>query len=90
MLTCFSAGGLISAGSLRAPHLILRKYAEENRPTKTCETTKEQLTPKTQKQGEIDTSELPPDLAEIVDIWPQLPEAIRSAIVAIVRSSNDQ
>jgi len=27
------------------------------------------------------------DLAEIVEAWPELPEAIRSAIVAIVRAS---
>ncbi len=62
--------------------------------TKTCETAKEQLTPqltpKSQKQAKIDASELPSDLAEIVQRWPELPDAIRSAIVAIVRSSNDQ
>jgi len=53
---------------------------------KTCETTETQLTPqltpKSQKQGEIDTSELSPDLAEIVAVWPKLPSAIRSAIVS--------
>jgi len=32
---------------------------------------------------------LPPDLAEIIDVWPNLPGAIRSAIVAIVRASAD-
>jgi hypothetical protein len=31
-----------------------------------------------------------PDLAEIVQCWPKLPDAIRSAIVAIVRSSNER
>ncbi|MCK4786417.1 MAG: hypothetical protein KAV87_21850, partial [Desulfobacteraceae bacterium] len=30
------------------------------------------------------------DLALVVDSWPQLPEAIRSAIVAIVWASNDK
>jgi len=49
-----------------------------------------QLTPKSQKQSKIDTSDLPSDLAEIVQCWLQLPSAIRLAIVAIVRSSNDQ
>jgi hypothetical protein len=39
-----------------------------------------QLIPKSQKQGEIDTSELPADLAEIVTIWPKLPEHIKAAI----------
>jgi hypothetical protein len=28
--------------------------------------------------------ELPPDLAAIVDAWPDLPEAIKAGIVAIV------
>ncbi len=62
--------------------------------TKTCETSKEQLTPQltpeTQKQGKNDTLELPADLAEIVRCWPKLPSAIRSAIVAIVRSSKEK
>ena len=30
------------------------------------------------------------DLAEIVAVWPELPDAIRWAIVAIVRTSRDQ
>ena len=30
------------------------------------------------------------DLALVVEAWPELPEAIRSAIVAIVRASNKQ
>ena len=29
------------------------------------------------------------DLAEIIEVWPQLPSAIRSAIVAIVRASKE-
>ena len=45
------------------------------------------LTPKHQKQGEIDTSRLSDDLAEVIEMWPKLPDAIRSAIVAIVRAS---
>ncbi len=52
--------------------------------TKTCKTQKmpltPQLTPKSQKQSEIDTSELPADVAEIVTIWPELPEHIKAAI----------
>jgi hypothetical protein len=62
--------------------------------TKTCETAKEQLTPqltpKSEKQARIDTQNLPADLAEIVKCWPRLSDAIRSAIVAIVRASNDR
>jgi len=58
--------------------------------TKTCESTKEQLTPqltpKSQKQPKIDTSELPSDLVEIVAIWPELPEHIKAAIKALVQT----
>ena len=42
--------------------------------------------PKTaQKQGKIDTSELPADLAEIVAVWPELPVHIKAAIKALVQ-----
>jgi hypothetical protein len=44
-----------------------------------------QLTPKSPKQGQIDTQNLPPDLAEIVAVWPQLPEHIKAAIKALVQ-----
>ncbi len=58
--------------------------------TKTCETPKEQLTPqltpKSQKQAKIDTSELPSDLAEIVAVWPELPEHIKAAIKTLTES----
>ena len=57
---------------------------------KACETSKSQLTPqltpKSRKQGEIDTSELPPDLAEIVMVWPELPEHIKAAIKTLVET----
>jgi hypothetical protein len=52
--------------------------------TGTCEVTRTQLTPDSRKDKEIDTQNIPDDLAEIVAIWPQLPEVIRSAIMAIV------
>ena len=35
-------------------------------------------------------TKLDADLAVVVEAWPELPDAIRSAIVAIVRSSNKQ
>jgi len=44
------------------------------------------LTPKSQKQGKIDTKKLPTDLAEIVDVWPELPEHIKAAIKARVQT----
>ena len=58
--------------------------------TKTCETAKTQLTPqltpKSQKQGEIDTSELPPDLTEIVTVWSELADHIKAAIKALIQA----
>jgi hypothetical protein len=44
------------------------------------------LTPKSQKQGKIDTSELPSDLTEIVAVWPELPEHIKAAIKALIQT----
>jgi len=44
------------------------------------------LTPKSRKQGEIDTSELPSDLAGIVAVWPELPEHIKAAIKALTQT----
>ena len=63
------------------------KSAEKTKTCKTAETQlTPQLTPKSQKQGQIDTSELPPDLAEIVTVWPELPEHIKAAIKALVQT----
>ena len=42
------------------------------------------------KTGEIDTSKLSPELTEIITVWPKLPEAIRSAILAIVMVSKEK
>ena len=59
--------------------------------TNTCETSKEQLTPqltpKSPKQDKIDTSELSPDLSEIINVWPKLPEHIKAAIKALVQTN---
>jgi hypothetical protein len=44
------------------------------------------LTPKTQKQGENGLQNLPPDLAKIVAVWPELPEHIKQAIKALVQT----
>ena len=57
---------------------------------KTCKTSKEQLTPqltpKSRKQGKIDILELPSDVAEIVAVWPSLPEHIKQTIITLARS----
>jgi hypothetical protein len=38
------------------------------------------------KTGENQPENLPPDLAEIVAVWPELPEHIKEAIRALVRT----
>jgi hypothetical protein len=47
------------------------------------------LTPDSRKENEIDTQNIPDDLAEIVAVWPQLSDVIRLAILAIVRASKE-
>jgi hypothetical protein len=62
--------------------------------TKTCESSKTpltpQLTPKSRKQCEIDTSELPPGLAKIVTVWPELPPHIKAAIKALIQTYEEE
>ena len=57
--------------------------------TKTCETAETQLTPQltpnSRKHPEIDTQNLPADLAEIVAVWPKLPGHIRQAITVLLQ-----
>ena len=48
---------------------------------------------KAQKKAVSDdktASELPSDLAEIVAVWPELPEHIRAAIKALVQTHNSK
>jgi hypothetical protein len=35
-----------------------------------------------------DTCKTDPDLAAVVDAWPELPEALKAGIVAIVRAAH--
>ena len=44
-------------------------------------------TPPVTAQGQRTASNLPPDLALVIDRWADLPEALRSGIVAMVRAS---
>jgi len=48
------------------------------------------LTPAFKKQPKIDTSELSPDLVEIITLWPELPEHIKAAIKALIQSHNKE
>ena len=57
--------------------------------TKDCDNSKSVLTPKLtpafKKQPKIDTSKLPPELTEIISIWPKLPKHIKAAIKLMVQ-----
>jgi len=48
------------------------------------------LTPKTPKQGKIDTQSLPDELVEIVAVWPELPEHIKAAMLAMIKTYKEQ
>ena len=85
-------GGIRTRGTLNR-HTGFRNRCPKNvsyNKTKTCETPKEQLTPqltqKSSKQGKIDTSDIPSELAEIVAVWPELPEHIKAAIKALIQT----
>jgi hypothetical protein len=46
------------------------------------------LTQNSSKQGKMDTSPLPSDLAQIVTAWPELPEHIKQAIITLAKTAN--
>jgi hypothetical protein len=46
-----------------------------------------QLTPASPKSGGSRPAPLPSDLAEIMAVWPKLPEHIKAAITTLVRSA---
>jgi hypothetical protein len=48
------------------------------------------LTPNSRKSPEIDTQNLPSDLAEIVAVWPGLPEHIKAAIKMLVSGQSNE
>ena len=98
-----AAGKIKRRGGIRTPGRGVYPYdglanrctkntSPEN--TKSCVTSESQLTPqltpKSQKQGEIDTQNLPDDLAEIVQLWPELPEHIKAAIQALIQTCTNE
>ena len=80
-----------AAGFEPANNGFANRRLENTTPAKakTCELSKEPLTPqwtpKPPKQGKIDTSELPPDLVKMVAVWPSLPEHIKAAIKVLAQ-----
>jgi hypothetical protein len=61
------------------PHAANRKDYSPERVT----STQKKLVPTARPEA----AELPPELVEIVVVWPELPEAIRAAIVAMVKAA---
>jgi hypothetical protein len=55
--------------------------------TKICKTTKKQSAQEPRKEEQDDAQKQPDDLAEIIAIWPKLPEHVKAAISDIVRIS---
>jgi hypothetical protein len=45
-----------------------------------------QLTPERPKRAQIDTRTLSADLARIVAVWPNLPDHIKAAMMALVKT----
>jgi hypothetical protein len=68
-----------------------RLESVSNEKTNTCESTKTPLTPQwtpdDPESGQNQSDGLSPDLIEIMDAWPDLPDGMRSSIMAIVRAS---
>ena len=90
-----SPSDINGAGGIRTPDTSRYNGFQDRRTknvsaekTNTCETNKEQLTPQltpeSRKHPEIDTQNLSPDLAEIVAVWPDLPEHIKAAVKALI------
>ena len=53
--------------------------------SRSCKTTKRQLTPQLTPEEQKQADSLPPDLTQIVTAWPELPKYIKGAIKALVR-----
>lgn len=100
MLNCCSAVGEAEAGNGKLP--FQRKLSEMGRtgleqPTKTLEETasadqrgtESGTVPKSPMTASFSAADLPPDLAELLNAWANLPPVIRGGILAMVRAARD-
>jgi hypothetical protein len=71
----------VNVCSIRYPENVTQATTKDCDNSKSALTRK--LTPAFKKQPKIDTSELSPDLVEIITLWPELPEHIKAAIKAL-------
>jgi len=78
---------------LNRRHTVFQSVAQKIQLLKTQRLAKHQkeqltpqLTPNSQKQPEIDTENLPDDLAEVVAAWPELPEHIKKTIKTLIEA----
>ena len=58
----------------------------QGRCTKTCTQDPQESQKRAKNLTQIDARNLPTDLAEIVAVWPTLPEHIKAAIKALVQT----
>ena len=68
------------AASVTARFFKIIKYNKNKDLAKPENTSFKPTCKESQKQREIDTSKIPPDLDEILIIWPKLPDYIKAVI----------
>jgi len=71
--------------SIRLPKNVTQATTKDYDNSKSALTPK--LTPAFKEQPKIDTQKLPQDLSEIFTVWPELPEHIKAAIMALIRTA---
>ena len=76
---------MVKVCSIRLPKNVNIATIKDYNNSKSVSTLK--LTPSFKKQPKSDTPKLPPDLSEIVTVWPSLPEYIKAAIKALIQTA---